>query len=233
MVRVAGLQLLYLSRALEPTSIYLRACSECKEPKARYDNQGPQKSYIQEDHVANLAVKLSCKNIKKTKIQLAPSISTVLIAIFAYILATPISKAQVVRRNASSTNEKSLNLNIRHTLNARSSATTSGNTKVKAEANIKIAPGSTITSTIGGDNSSSTIEFNTEENSFDLSATGIESEAVYVLDESTQLYSEIEQIDSASDEATNGDASAALIQETTLDVTFQDRENLSTFQQAF
>ena len=178
-------------------------------------------------------MKLSCENIKKTKTQLAPSISAVLIAIFAYISATPISNAQVVRRNASSTNEKSLNLNIRHTLNARSSATTSGNTKVKAEANIKIAPGSTITSTIGGDNSSSTIEFNTEENSFDLSATGIESEAVYVLDESTQLYSVIEKIDSTANERTDGDASAALIQETTLDVTFQDRENLSTFQQAF
>ena len=178
-------------------------------------------------------MKFSCKNIKKSKIQLIPSISAILVAIFAYISATPISNAQAVRRNASSTNEKSLNLNIRHTLNARSSATTSGNTKVKAEANIKIAPGSTISSTIGGDNSSSTIEFNTEENSFDLSATGIESEAVYVLDEATQLYSEIEQIDSASEEGTNGDASAALIQETTLDVTFQDRENLSTFQQAF
>ena len=178
-------------------------------------------------------MKLSCKNIKKSKIQLIPSVSAILVVIFAYISATPVSNAQVVRRNASSTNEKSLNLNIRHTLNARSSATTSGNTKVKAEANIKIAPGSTISSTIGGDNSSSTIEFNTEENSFDLSATGIESEAVYVLDEATQLYSEIEQIDSASEEGTNGDASAALIQETTLDVTFQDRENLSTFQQAF
>ena len=145
-------------------------------------------------------MKLSCEKKKKSKIQLAPSISAVLIAIFAYISATPISNAQVVRRNASSTNEKSLNLNIRHTLNARSSATTSGNTKVKAEANIKIAPGSTITSTIGGDNSSSTIEFNTEENSFDLSATGIESEAVYVLDESTQLYSVIEKIDSSANE---------------------------------
>ena len=178
-------------------------------------------------------MKLSCKNIKKSKIQLIPSVSAILVAIFTYILATPLSNAQVVRRNASSTNEKSLNLNIRHTLNARSSATTSGNTKVKAEANSKIAPGSTISSTIGGHNSSSTIEFSTEKNSFDLSATGIESEAVYILDETTQLYSEIEQIDSASDEGTNGDASAALIQETTLDVTFQDRENLSTFQQAF
>ena len=178
-------------------------------------------------------MKHSCKNIKKSKIQPAFSISVALIAIFAYISAIPISNAQVVRRSASSTNEKSLNLNIRHTLNARSSATTSGNTKVKAEANINIAPGSTISSTIGGNNSSSTIEFNTKENSFELSATGIESEAVYVLDEATQLYSEIEQIDSASDEGTNGDASAALIQETTLDVTFQDSENLSTFQEAF
>ena len=201
--------------------------------KAHYDYQGQEKSYSLEDHVANLAVKFSCKNIKKSKIQLIPSISAILVATLAYISAIPTTNAQVVRRNASSTNEKSLNLNIRHTLNARSSATTSGNTKVKAEANIKIAPGSTISSTIGGDNSSSTIEFNTEENSFDLSATGIESEAVYVLDEATQLYSVIEQIDSASEEGTNGDASAALIQETTLDVTFQDRENLSTFQQAF
>ena len=144
-----------------------------------------------------------------------------------------VSQAQVVRRNASSTNEKSLNLNIRHSINARSSATTSGNSKVKVEANVKIEPGSTISSTIGGDDSSSTIEFNTDQNSYDLSATGIDSEAVYILDESTQLYSEIEQIDTDSDVGTRADASAELIQETTLEVTFQDRENLSTFQQAF
>ena len=178
-------------------------------------------------------MRLSCENIKTQKLYFAYGISATLLAIFSIIYSTQTSNAQTVRRSASSTNEKSLNLNIRHILNARSSATTSGNTKVKAQANVKIAPGSTISSTIGGDNSSSTIEFNTDENSFDLSATGIESEAVYVLDESTQLYSEIEQIDSSSDERTDGDASAALIQETTLDVTFQDRENLSTFQQAF
>ena len=143
------------------------------------------------------------------------------------------AKAQTVRRNASGTTEKSLNLRIRHTLNARSAATTSGNTKVKAEANINVAPGSTISSSIGGENSTSTIEFNTNENSFDLTATGVDSEANYVLDEATQFYSEIEKLDENSETRTEGDASAALIQETTLEVTFQDQEILSTFQQSF
>ena len=143
------------------------------------------------------------------------------------------AKAQTVRRNASGTTEKSLNLRIRHTLNERSAATTSGNTKVKAEANINVAPGSTISSSIGGENSTSTIEFNTNENSFDLTATGVDSEANYILDEATQFYSEIEKLDEDSDTRTEGDASAALIQETTLEVTFQDQEILSTFQQSF
>lgn len=178
-------------------------------------------------------MRLSCGNIKIQKIYFVYGFSAVLLANLTLIFGTQISNAQVVRRNASSSNERSLNLNIRHTLSARSSATTSGNTKVKAQADVKIAPGSTISTTIGGDNSSSTIEFNTGENASDLSATGIDSEAVYVLDEATQLYSEIEQIDPDSDKGTNGDASADLIQETTLNAAFQNRENLSTFQQSF
>ena len=178
-------------------------------------------------------MRVSFKNIKICKIKYIFGTLAAFSANFASFETINTSQAQTVRRNASSTDEKSLNLNIRHTLNARSTANTSGNTKVRAEANVRISPGSTISSTIGGDNSSATIEFNTAGNSIDLSATGIESDALYILDESTQLYSEIEQIDPDSEVGTNADASAALIQETTLEVTFQDRENLSTFQQAF
>lgn len=170
--------------------------------------------------------------MKFSKIFLTGLIAS-LVANFVVLDTGRVSKAQIVRRNASSSNDKSLNLNIRHSISARSSATTSGNSKVKVEANVKISPGSTISSTIGGDNSSSTIEFNTDQNSYDLSATGLDSEAVYILDESTQLYSDIEQIDPDSKIGTNADASAQLIQDTTLEVTFEDKDNLSTFQQAF
>ena len=57
--------------------------------------------------------------------------------------------AQSVRRNASINNNKSLVLKIRHSLSAQSSATSSGNTKLNTEANVNLAPGSTISSQIG------------------------------------------------------------------------------------
>ena len=141
--------------------------------------------------------------------------------------------AQSVRRNAAINNNKSLVLKIRHSLSAQSSATSSGNTKLNTEANVNLAPGSTISSQIGSDDGVSTIDFTSDENSGQLSATGIASQSNFVFDESTSMTSEIETLDESSSEGGSANASSDLVQESTLDVTYQDAETLSTFQQAF
>lgn len=136
-------------------------------------------------------------------------------------------------RNASTNNNKSLILKIRHSLSAQSSATSSGNTKLKTEANVNLAPGSTIDSQIGSDDGVSTIEFESQDDSGQLSATGIASKSNFVFDDSTSMTSEIETLDESSSEGGSANASSDLVQESTLEVTYQDAETLSTFQQAF
>ena len=98
---------------------------------------------------------------------------------------------------------------------------------------MNLAPGSTISSQIGSGDGVSTIDFTSDENSGQLSATGIASQSNFVFDESTSMTSEIETLDESSSEGGSANASSDLVQESTLDVTYQDAETLSTFQQAF
>ena len=150
------------------------------------------------------------------------------------LLFSPTSYAQsTVRRNAAINNNKSLTLKIRHSLSAQSSATSSGNAKLKTEAVVNLAPGSTISSQIGSEDGIATVDFSAGENSGTLSATGIASKSNFVFDESTSMTSEIETLDDSSSEGATVNASSNLVQESTLDVTYQDAEALSTFQQAF
>ena len=136
-------------------------------------------------------------------------------------------------RNATTNSNKSLLLKIRHSLSAQSSATSSGNTKLKTEANVNLAPGSTISSQIGSEDGLSSIEFSSGDNSGQLSATGIASQSSFIFDESTSMTSEIETLDESSGEGGSANASSNLVQESTLEATYQDAETLSTFQQAF
>ena len=80
-------------------------------------------------------------------------------SLFQAFSGIPVFAQAQVTRNSSVNNNKSLILKIRHSLSAQSSATTSGNTKLKTEANVNLAPGSTIASQIGSDDGVSTIEF--------------------------------------------------------------------------
>ena len=98
---------------------------------------------------------------------------------------------------------------------------------------MNLAPGSTIASQIGSNNGVSTIEFTSEEDSGQLSATGVASNSSFVIDESTSMTSEIETLDESSSDGGSANASSNLVQESTLEVTYQDAETLSTFQQAF
>ena len=152
---------------------------------------------------------------------------------FLLVCSGELVSAQSVRRNAAINNNKSLILKIRHSLSAQSSATSSGNTKLNTEAIVNLAPGSTISSQIGSGDGVSTIDFTSDENSGQLSATGIASQSNFVFDESTSMTSEIETLDESSSEGGSANASSDLVQESTLDVTYQDAETLSTFQQAF
>ena len=90
-------------------------------------------------------------------------------SLFKAFSGGPVFAQAQVTRNSAVNNNKSLILKIRHTLSAQSSATTSGNTKLKTEANVNLAPGSTIASQIGSDDGVSTIEFSSQEDSGQLS----------------------------------------------------------------
>jgi hypothetical protein len=63
--------------------------------------------------------------------------------------------------------------------------------------------------------------------------TGLSTDAVYNLEDSTFMSSQIETLDPESDAPTNANASSELEQETTLDVTYKNSDMISTFQQAF
>ena len=154
-------------------------------------------------------------------------------SLFQAFSVIPVFAQAQVTRNSSVNNNKSLILKIRHSLSAQSSATTSGNTKLKTEANVNLAPGSTIASQIGSDDGVSTIEFSSQEDAGQLSATGVASKSNFVFDDSTSMTSEIETLDESSSDGGSANASSNLVQESTLEVTYQDAETLSTFQQAF
>ena len=162
-----------------------------------------------------------------------------LLAIFAIFAITPSllmptnSHGNEVIRNASETNSNSLSLKVRHSLTARSTARTTGNTRVYAESNIFLDDGSSVSTVIGGDTGLATIEFDTAANTGQMSASGFNSDSLYVLKDPTSFTSELSKIDASAPGNTFGDASSSLIQETTLGVTFQDRESISTFQQSF
>ena len=155
------------------------------------------------------------------------------LSFFCGLSVEPAYAQTTVRRNASSNSNKSLILKISHSLSAQSSATSSGNTKLKTEANVNLAPGSTISSQIGSEDGISSIEFTTGDNSAQFSAAGVASQSTFVFDESTSMTSEIETLDESSSEGGSANASSNLVQESTLQVSYQDSETLSTFQQAF
>ena len=138
-----------------------------------------------------------------------------------------------VRRNAALNKNESLILKIRHSLAARSSATSSGNAKLKTESQIQLAPGSSVSSQIGSSEGNSTIIFERDESSAMLNSEGIRSDSQFIFDESTTLDSKIETLGENVDQGTQAEATSNLIQESTLEVTYQDAETLSTFQQAF
>ena len=156
-----------------------------------------------------------------------------ILAIGPSFLVPPQSYGNEVIRNASETNSNSLSLKVRHSLTARSSARTTGNTRVYAESNIVLDDGSSVSTAIGGDTGLATIEFDTSANTGQMSASGFNSDSLYILKEPTSFTSELNKIDASAPGNTFGDASSSLIQETTLDVTFQDRDSISTFQQSF
>ena len=66
-----------------------------------------------------------------------------------------------------------------------------------------------------------------------MSATGVASKSNFVFDDSTSMTSEIETLDESSSDGGSANASSNLVQDSTLEVTYQDAETLSTFQQAF
>ena len=76
----------------------------------------------------------------------------VYLSLFQAFSGSPVFAQSQVTRNSAVNNNKSLVLKIRHSLSAQSSATSSGNTKLKTEANVNLAPGSTIASQIGSNN---------------------------------------------------------------------------------
>lgn len=154
------------------------------------------------------------------------------IAIFALLQPSSMSQG-VVKRNAASNSNKSLSVRIINRLSANSRATTTGNTKVFTESKISIAPGSNVTTQIGGEDGTASVLFEEELDSRTLEATGLSSNSNFILEEPTEMTSIIETIDPDSGEGGYASASSDLLKETTLDVRYQDVDSISTYQQAF
>ena len=158
---------------------------------------------------------------------------TIFIALSLGLLNKSAHSQSVVRRNASRNTNNSLSVKIKNALTVRSSATTSGNTKIYTEAKIGISPGSEIETRVGGEDGISTINLESGLNTNQFEATGFSSQSNYILDDSSLMNSQIETLDEQSQEGGSAEASSDLIQETTLDIKYQNNETLSTFQQAF
>ena len=149
------------------------------------------------------------------------------------VLSNSAYSQSIILRSATRNTNNSLSVQIRNALSVRSSATTSGNTKVYTEANVGISPGSEIETRVGGEDGISTINLESNLNTNQFEATGFSSQANYILEESTKMNSKIETLDEDSEDGGTADASSDLVQETTLNIEYDNNEILSTFQQAF
>lgn len=165
-------------------------------------------------------------------INLFLGLTTALVAIITDLSQNSYSQS-VVRRSASRSGNRGLSLRVRNSLSAQSSATTSGNAKIYTEANIQIKAGSTVSTKVGGENGATSLFFEESGATRNFEATGLSTDAIYNLEDSTFMSSQIETLDPESDAPTNANASSELEQETTLDVTYKNSDMISTFQQAF
>jgi len=127
-----------------------------------------------------------------------------------------------------------LSITVSNTMGVSTSADVTENLEVNNQANLVIAPGSTITDDIGDDSQSVTGDFIVTPTGASLDIQGIQTKNNYILGEGTYFFSEMKTIDNPNPEiATSGNASSNLVHSLTITVDQTNSSFTSSFSQSF
>jgi len=127
-----------------------------------------------------------------------------------------------------------LSITLSNTMGVSTSADVTENLEVNNQANLVIAPGSTITDDIGDESQSVTGDFIVTPTGATLDIQGLQARNNYILGEGTYFFSEMKTIDNPNPEiATSGTASSNLVHSLTITVDQTNSSFTSSFSQSF
>ena len=114
------------------------------------------------------------------------------------------------------------------------SADVTENLEVNNQANLVLAPGSTIQDEIGDENQSVTGDFVITPTGSSLDIKGLQAKNNYIIDEGTYFFSEMKTVDDPNPEiATNGNASSNLVHSMTITIDQTNSSFTSSFSESF
>jgi len=114
------------------------------------------------------------------------------------------------------------------------SADVTDNLEVNNQANLVLAPGSTIQDEIGDDTQSVTGDFVVTPTGASLDIQGLQAKNNYIIGEGTYFFSEMNTVDNPNPEiATSGTASSNLVHSLTITVDQTNSAFTSSFSQSF
>ena len=127
-----------------------------------------------------------------------------------------------------------LSITLSNTMGVSTSADVTENLEVNNQANLVLAPGSTIQDEIGDETQSVTGDLVVTPTGASLDIQGLQSKNNYIIGEGTYFFSEMSTIDNPNPEiATNGTASSNLVHSMTITVDQTNSSFTSSFSQAF
>ena len=126
-----------------------------------------------------------------------------------------------------------LSITLSNTMGVSTSADVTENLEVNNQANLVIAPGSTITDDIGDDSQSVTGDFIVTPTGATLDIQGLQAKNNYIIGEGTYFSSTMKTKDEENTTAIKGNASAGLYHDMTLKIDQTVSSFTSSFSQTF
>lgn len=138
-----------------------------------------------------------------------------------------------VERNIQSTLKNTFSYSIRSTIGTQTSANVSGNILANTEAILNLKSGGKITNRIGGANGNASAVFDARPNGSSVNLQGISGENIFLIDDGTSFKSSLKSDELNKASISTGQASALLIQSTSVNVESGSSSFISSFQKAF
>ena len=127
-----------------------------------------------------------------------------------------------------------LSITLSNTMGVSTSADVTENLEVNNQANLVLAPGSTIQDEIGDENQSVTGDFVITPTGSSLDIQGLQAKNNYIIGDGTYFFSEMKTIDDPNPEiATSGNASSNLVHSMTITIDQTNSSFTSSFSESF